>query len=93
VYRLLCDIKSNFKKHIYGRKGDEVRLIAISGDVAIVEGRERFPVRIEYITTDDVNKEEPQQENQIVKPVQAAIRRKSARPAPKKQEGSLLLFQ
>ena len=47
-YILAEDVKSTFNKgYIYGKKGDEVKQITVTGHVAIVEGKkERYPVNI-----------------------------------------------
>lgn len=33
----------------YGKKGERVRVVSIHGDVLIVEGKERFSVRKEFV--------------------------------------------
>jgi hypothetical protein len=52
VLTLLSDIVSNGKGgKVYGKKGDEVRLISDRGGVLIVEDKkgERFPVKKEMV--------------------------------------------
>jgi hypothetical protein len=34
---------------LYGKKGEKVKIISIRGEVAIVEGKQRFPVKIEKL--------------------------------------------
>lgn len=55
------DIYSHVKKyHLYGSKGDRVKVVADHGEVAIVEDikGERFAVRMERLTTDEIKTEE-----------------------------------
>lgn len=68
VSHLNCD-------HVYGNAGDEVKVISISGNTAIVEGidKNRFPVAVGKLTEDLVNvAKELSKEvltKQIIKPV------------------------
>lgn len=44
------DIHSNSKGlKLYGKKGSKVKVIKITGKIAIVESKERFPVGIDRI--------------------------------------------
>jgi hypothetical protein len=59
------DIESHVKRgHIYGRKGDQVNIVAEHGEVMIVEATsgDRYPVRIEKLS------EKPIVERSVVVP-------------------------
>jgi hypothetical protein len=50
---LTQDIQSTSKRNPYGSKGEKVTLIAVHGDVLLVEGvKGRFPVRKEFTDYD-----------------------------------------
>lgn len=50
---LAQNIQSTSKRNLYGSKGDKVTLIAVHGDVLLVEGvKGKFPVRKEFTDYD-----------------------------------------
>lgn len=50
---LTQNIHSTSKRNLYGSKGEKVTLIAVHGDVLLVEGvKGRFPVRKEFTDYD-----------------------------------------
>jgi hypothetical protein len=50
---LTQDTHSTSKRNLYGSKGEKVTLIAVHGDVLLVEGvKGTFPVRREFTTFD-----------------------------------------
>lgn len=78
---------------VYGRRGEEVKLIATHGNVLIVESTlslNRFPVSVQKITTEAVE-QSPVVETSIIHPVvsRPAKKRKS-KPAPPPQSTLLL---
>lgn len=45
------DIQSGYKgRRLYGVKGEKVEIIRIAGNVALVRGKDTFPVHIDRIT-------------------------------------------
>lgn len=56
IYRLAADVRSAVKSHVlYGRVGDEVKIIADHIEVLICENEcGRFPVLKSLVTTDQV---------------------------------------
>lgn len=47
---LKYDVIGPVSKREYGKKGDNVRVISISGDVAKVKGKEYFPVNVNKLS-------------------------------------------
>lgn len=52
MYKVKCDIYSNFKKLLYAKAGTRVKLISDCGNVLIVEDEKgfRFPVESKDVT-------------------------------------------
>ncbi len=59
--KLTADIIGNFKRTVYGKAGDEVKIISKSDTVLIVENEEgsRFPVLVSEVTEDPSISESP----------------------------------
>jgi hypothetical protein len=60
----------------YGKKGDAVVLISISGNMALVKGKEIFHVRIENLSESTIEKEIiPIQVHSIKKPKSRTVKK------------------
>ena len=89
--KLRKTIRSTFRNaHVYGEAGEEVKLIAKHGNVAIVENqlKQRFPVPVKEIIEDDSTETIP--EEKIIINQVPGRKSKISKPAPKIQTA---LFQ
>ena len=91
--RLKSDVTSHFKPStVYGRKGDEVRIISESTDgVCIVEkvDGERFSVKVELLSADKIKKETAQVAAVTNKPINHRVPATRKKAAPINQQPNL----
>lgn len=84
--KLTETIVSHLKRdHVYGNAGDEVKVISVSGNIAIVEAenKNRFPVAVSKLSEEMIEVSKPQIINEIltkpiIKPVPKRSKTKAA---------------